>query len=98
MWGQNRFVNIVNVCPELRERTIVVNSASKAYAMTGWRIGYAAASKSIVQAMKKIQSQSTSSPNSIAQVAATSALGRERQDFNYMYEAYNPAMIWCFQR
>lgn len=88
LWGQNRFVNIVNVCPELRERTIVVNGASKAYAMTGWRIGYAAASKSIVQAMKKIQSQSTSSPNSIAQAAATSALGRERQDFNYMYGAY----------
>lgn len=88
LWGQNRFVNIVNVCPELQERTIVVNGVSKAYAMTGWRIGYAAASKSIVQAMKKIQSQSTSSPNSIAQVAATSALGHEHQDFNYMYEAY----------
>ncbi|QTS83867.1 pyridoxal phosphate-dependent aminotransferase [Coxiella endosymbiont of Amblyomma nuttalli] len=87
-WGKNRFVNIVNICPELRERTIVVNGMSKAYAMTGWRIGYAAAAKRIVQAMKKIQSQSTSSPNSIAQAAATSALGYERQDFNYMYEAY----------
>lgn len=88
LWSQNRFINIVNVCPELRERTIVINGISKAYAMTGWRIGYAAASKSIIQAMKKIQSQSTSSPNSIAQVAATSALGCERQDFNYMYKAY----------
>lgn len=88
LWGQNRFINIVNVCPELRERTIVVNGISKAYAMTGWRIGYAAASKSIIQAMKKIQSQSTSSPNSIAQVAATNALSYKRQDFNYMYKAY----------
>ena len=88
LWGQNRFVNMVNVCPQLRERTILVNGTSKAYAMTGWRIGYAAASKSIIEAMKKIQSQSTSSPNSIAQVAATTALGYERRDFNYMCEAY----------
>ncbi|AIT63572.1 pyridoxal phosphate-dependent aminotransferase [Coxiella burnetii] len=88
LWGQNRFVNILNICPELRDRTIIINGASKAYAMTGWRIGYAAGPKSIIQAMKKIQSQSTSSPNSIAQVAATTALGAQRGDFAYMYEAY----------
>ncbi|WP_100622893.1 pyridoxal phosphate-dependent aminotransferase [Candidatus Coxiella mudrowiae] len=88
LWGQDHFANIVNACPKLRDRTIVINGASKAFAMTGWRIGYAAAPKAIVQAMKKIQSQSTSSPNSIAQVAATTALGYNRGYFSYMYEAY----------
>ena len=88
LWGQNHFINILNVCPELRDRTILVNGISKAYAMTGWRIGYAAGPKLIIQAMKNIQSQSTSSPNSIAQIAATSALHAQRSDFIYMYDAY----------
>ena len=88
LWGQDRFINILNVCPELRDRTILINGASKAYAMTGWRIGYAAGPKLIIQAMKNIQSQSTSSPNSIAQIAATRALRAQRSDFIYMYDAY----------
>lgn len=88
LWGADHFTNIVNVCPQLQDRTIVINGASKAFAMTGWRIGYAAAPKTIVQAMKKIQSQSTSCPNSIAQVAATTALGYDRGYFSYMYKAY----------
>lgn len=73
-WGKQPFENSVNVCPELYERTIVLNGCSKAYAMTGWRIGYAAGAKEIIQAMTNIQSQSTSNPNSIAQVAAKAAL------------------------
>ncbi|PMB54996.1 Aspartate aminotransferase [Coxiella-like endosymbiont] len=88
LWGADHFTNIVNVCPQLQDRTIVINGASKAFAMTRWRIGYAAAPKTIVQAMKKIQSQSTSCPNSIAQVAATTALGYDRGYFSYMYKAY----------
>ncbi|QHG92636.1 pyridoxal phosphate-dependent aminotransferase [Coxiella endosymbiont of Amblyomma sculptum] len=87
-WGQDRFSNIVNICPELRDRTIIINGVSKAYAMTGWRIGYAAGSKVIVQAMKNIQSQSTSCPNAIAQVAATTALNYDRSHFDYMYKTY----------
>ena len=88
LWGQNFFVNILNVCPNLHDRTIIINGVSKAYAMTGWRIGYAAGPKLIIQAMKKIQSQSTSSPNSIAQVTTTTALQAERHDFTYMYDTY----------
>lgn len=88
LWGQDHFSNIINACHKLFDRTIVINGASKAFAMTGWRIGYAAASKAIIQAMKNIQSQSTSCPNSIAQVAVTTALGYNRSYFNYMYEAY----------
>ena len=68
------FVNILNATPELYERTIVLNGVSKAYSMTGWRIGYAAGPAKLIGAMKKIQSQSTSNPTSIAQVAAQAAL------------------------
>jgi len=79
-WGSETFSNIINVCEELYERTIVVNGVSKAYSMTGWRIGYAGGPEKIIKEMKKIQSQSTSNPNSIAQAAAVSALN-EKQDF-----------------
>ena len=79
-WGSETFANIINVCEKLYERTIVVNGVSKAYSMTGWRIGYAGGPEKIIKEMKKIQSQSTSNPNSIAQAAAVSALN-EKQDF-----------------
>ncbi|MGC6404451.1 MAG: pyridoxal phosphate-dependent aminotransferase [Candidatus Comchoanobacterales bacterium] len=73
IWDQP-FYNLLNACPELADRTLVVNGVSKAYAMTGWRIGYAAGPKDWIAAMKKIQSQTTSGTNSIAQAAATEAL------------------------
>jgi len=68
------FVNIVNACPDLIKRTLVLNGVSKAYSMTGWRIGYAGGPAEIIKAMKKIQSQSTSNPTSISQYAAEAAL------------------------
>ncbi len=74
LWSGEPFCNIVNACPDLHARTIVLNGVSKAYAMTGWRIGYCAGPKPLIAAMKKIQSQSTSNPTSIAQVAAEAAL------------------------
>ncbi len=74
LWPGNSFVNILNVCPYLVERTLVLNGVSKAYSMTGWRIGYAGGPAQIIKAMKKIQSQSTSNPTSISQVAAQAAL------------------------
>ncbi len=73
-FGSTPFVNIVNVAPDLLERTVVLNGVSKAYAMTGWRIGYAGGPKNLIAAMKKIQSQSTSNPTSIAQAGAEAAL------------------------
>ena len=79
-WGSDKFANIINACKELYNRTIIVNGVSKAYSMTGWRIGYAAGPEKIIKEMKKIQSQSTSNPNSIAQAAAVAAL-EGRQDF-----------------
>lgn len=74
LWSGEPFANILNAVPQLHEHTVVLNGVSKAYAMTGWRIGYAAGPASLIAAMKKIQSQSTSNPTSIAQVAATAAL------------------------
>ena len=78
LWGIDPFLNIVNVCPELYDRTIVCNGVSKAYAMTGWRIGYAAGPVAIIKAMAKIQSHSTSNPTSISQYAAVAALNGDK--------------------
>ncbi|ARU57501.1 MAG: pyridoxal phosphate-dependent aminotransferase [Pseudomonadales bacterium] len=74
VWGSEPFCNILNACPELYDRTFVLNGVSKAYSMTGWRIGYAAGPAPVIGAMKKIQSQSTSNPASISQAAAQAAL------------------------
>jgi len=74
IWSEGGFCNILNACPELYDRTIVLNGVSKAYSMTGWRIGYAAGPVKLIMAMKKIQSQSTSNPTSISQDAAEAAL------------------------
>lgn len=68
------FANIASVEEKMKEKTIVINGVSKTYAMTGWRIGYAACSEEIAGAMSKIQSQSTSNPTSIAQKAALEAI------------------------
>jgi aspartate aminotransferase len=69
-----RFATIAEVCPDLYERTLTVNGCSKAYAMTGWRIGFAGGAAWLIKAMGKLQSQSTSNPCSIAQAAAVAAL------------------------
>ncbi|EHQ53667.1 MULTISPECIES: pyridoxal phosphate-dependent aminotransferase [Ectothiorhodospira] len=82
------FVNILMACPALYDRTIVLNGVSKAYAMTGWRIGYAGGPKALISAMKKIQSQSTSNPTSIAQEAAEAALNGDQGCVGEMCKAF----------
>ncbi len=82
------FCNILMACPELHEQAIILNGVSKAYAMTGWRIGYAAGPLDLINAMKKIQSQSTSNPTSIAQVAAQAALEGDQSCIALMNEAF----------
>jgi len=74
LWEQGSFVNILNAHPEFYDRTLVMNGVSKAYSMTGWRIGYAAGPADLIEAMCTIQSQSTSNPTSISQYAAEAAL------------------------
>ncbi len=78
LWTDQGFENILTVCPDLYDRCIVLNGVSKAYSMTGWRIGYAAGPQALIGAMKKIQSQSTSNPCSIAQAAAEAALNGDQ--------------------
>ncbi|MDP2787961.1 MAG: pyridoxal phosphate-dependent aminotransferase [Pseudomonadota bacterium] len=83
-----RFDNILNACPDLYDQTMVLNGVSKAYAMTGWRIGYAAGPAKIIAAMENIQSQSTSNPASISQVAAEMALNGDQSCITPMLAAF----------
>lgn len=77
-WEKGVFVNILNAHPEFYDRTVVMNGVSKAYSMTGWRIGYAAGPIHLIEAMSTIQSQSTSNPTSISQYAAEAALNGDQ--------------------
>jgi aspartate aminotransferase len=77
-WEGKSFYNIVSVCPKLYERTIVINGVSKVYAMTGWRIGYAAGPLDIIETMAILQSQNSSNPCSISQAAATAGLNGDQ--------------------
>jgi len=88
LWADEPFSNILNACPDLYERTIVLNGVSKAYSMTGWRIGYAAGPESLIKAMKNIQSQSTSNPTSISQAAAQAALEGDQGCITEMLKAF----------
>ncbi|GBL46897.1 aspartate aminotransferase [Sulfuriferula multivorans] len=82
------FVNILNACPDLYPRTMVLNGVSKAYAMTGWRIGYCAGPEMLITAMENVQSQSTSNPTSISQVAAEAALNGDQSCIQPMLTAF----------
>lgn len=84
LWQQGTFVNILNAHPDLYDRTVVMNGVSKAYSMTGWRIGYAAGPADLIEAMTTVQSQSTSNPTSISQVAAEAALTGDQSFINDM--------------
>lgn len=77
-WADEPFCNIVMANPDLYDRTIVLNGVSKAYSMTGWRIGYAGGPADLIASMKKIQSQSTSNPASISQAASVAALNGDQ--------------------
>ena len=88
-WSNEKFHNILNVAPFLKERTVILNGVSKAYSMTGWRIGYAAGNKEIIKKMKTLQSQSTSCASSISQAAAEAALSSvclELPEMNKQYK------------
>ena len=80
IYGQNEFINILNVEPKLYDRTFIVNGVSKAFSMTGWRIGYGAGNANLIKSIAKIQSQSTTNPTSISQMAAKKAL-ETKKDF-----------------
>jgi aspartate aminotransferase len=87
-WASEPFASFAAVCPELYDRTVTVNGVSKAYAMTGWRIGYCGGPAEIVTAMATIQGQSTSNASSIAQKAAVAALNGDQACVREMNEHF----------
>ncbi len=87
-WHKEKFQNIANVCPSLRDRIVILNGVSKAYSMTGWRIGYAAGNSEVIKKMKTLQSQSTSCASSISQAAACAALSSECKELPAMTAEY----------
>jgi aspartate aminotransferase len=88
LWTDEPFANILNTCPALYDQCVVLNGVSKAYAMTGWRIGYAAGPKRLIGAMKKVQSQSTSNPAAVSQAAAEAALTGDQSCITTMLTAF----------
>jgi len=87
-WADDPFVSFATACPSLKDRTVTTNGVSKAYAMTGWRIGYAAGPQELITAMKTIQSQSTSNACSVSQAAAVAALNGDQSCVAEMTAAY----------
>lgn len=98
MLGDTKFYTLLNACPELKDQVIVLNGVSKAYSMTGWRIGYAAGPQKLIKAMENIQSQSTSNPTSISQVAAEAALNGDQGCITPMLEAFNARHVYVVDR
>jgi aspartate aminotransferase len=88
IYDNNLFRNIASLSEELKKMTVVVNGVSKAYSMTGWRIGYAAGPEEIITAVTKLQSQNTSNPTSIAQKAAVEALNGPQNNVTEMVEEF----------
>lgn len=87
-WGAEPFCSLVSAVPELNARTVTINGVSKAYAMTGWRIGYCGGPKEIIAAMATIQGQSTSNASSISQKAAAAALNADQSCVSQMNHAF----------
>ena len=95
-WADEPFTSFAQACPDLYDRTVTVNGVSKAYAMTGWRIGYCGGPKELVSAMSIVQSQSTSNPSSIAQYAAAAALTGNQtcvREMNREYKARHDYLV-----
>ncbi len=87
-WGEEPFCSLVSAVPELYARTVTINGCSKAYAMTGWRIGYCGGAPEIIAAMATVQGQSTSNPSSIAQKAAIAALTGDQECVSRMTRSF----------
>jgi aspartate aminotransferase len=90
--------HLLALCPELRSQTLVINSVSKSYAMTGWRLGYAAGPKHVVAAMATLQGQSTSNPCSITQAAASAALTGPQECVTRMVEEFARRRAYVLER
>ncbi|MDQ7004233.1 MAG: pyridoxal phosphate-dependent aminotransferase [Ghiorsea sp.] len=94
MFDGKKFATFAQVNPDLIDRTVTLNGVSKAYCMTGWRIGFCAAPVDLIKAMSKIQGQSTSNPSSIAQKAALAALQGPTKELDDMVRTYETRRTW----
>lgn len=98
IYNGTRHESIASISPELKERTMVINGVSKAYAMTGWRVGYAACNAKVAKAMGDLQSHSTSNPNSIAQAASVAALTGDQTPTEIMRVEFNRRRDYMLER
>ncbi|NGP54628.1 pyridoxal phosphate-dependent aminotransferase [Thioalkalivibrio sp. XN8] len=96
-WGREPFCTLLTAAPDLHEQVVTINGVSKVYAMTGWRIGYAAGPRKLIGAMKKLQGQSTSNPNSIAQYASLAALSGDQACIAEMNVAFRQRHDWLLE-
>lgn len=87
-WGEEPFTSFITANPQLANHSVIINGVSKAYAMTGWRIGYSAGPAEVIKTMKKLQSQNTSCPCAISQAAATAALTADQSFLRPMVETF----------
>ena len=97
-WGSEPFCSFLTACPEFSERTLTINGVSKCYAMTGWRLGYAAGPEPLIAAMTTIQSQSTTNACTISQVAAEAALLGDQSSVGEMCSAFRERHDYVIQR
>ena len=98
IYDDAKHFSVASISPEVRDRTITINGFSKAYAMTGWRIGYAAARADIIKGIITMQSQTTSCTNSIAQKAALAALEGPQEDVAAMVSAFKERRDYVYSR
>ena len=96
-WGKEPFCSLLTAAPDLHERVVTINGVSKVYAMTGWRIGYAAGPRKLIGAMKKLQGQSTSNPTSISQYASLAALTGDQSCIETMNAAFQERHDWLVE-
>ncbi|QBD84854.1 pyridoxal phosphate-dependent aminotransferase [Clostridium tetani] len=98
IYGHNKHISIASLNEDTYNRTVVINGVSKTYAMTGWRIGYAAGPGNVIKLMNNIQSHMTSNPNSIAQYAALEALTGEQESINSMVGEFEKRRNYMVER
>jgi aspartate aminotransferase len=96
-WGREPFCSLLTAAPDLHDRVVTINGVSKVYAMTGWRIGYAAGPRKLIRAMNKVQGQSTSNPCSISQYAALAALTGDQACVAEMSAAFHQRHDWLVE-
>lgn len=97
-YDDKKHISIAQLGEEIKELTIVINGMSKAYAMTGWRLGYACANEKLIKAMSSVQSHAVSHPNSITQYASTVALNGPQEDVYKMVEQFAKRRTYMFER